>query len=110
MMGPSPAVILDPRAPAWGAARTDLSPGGAPGPPVAPHEGAHTPFTADLTHVPAGGGLEVAVRAEDDPHDLAKPRGKQDWQLQPHSIWYPRTTGVWQSVWLEVVPATSVGR
>ena len=47
----------------------------------------------------------VVVRAEDDPHDLAKPRGKQDWQLEPHSIWYPRTSGIWQTVWLELVPA-----
>ena len=39
----------------------------------------------------------VVVRADDDPHDLAKPRGKQDWQLEPHSIWYPRTTGIWQT-------------
>ena len=46
------------------------------------------------------------MRADDDPHDLAKPRGKQDWQLEPHSIWYPRTTGIWQTVWLERVPAT----
>ena len=41
------------------------------------------------------------MRAEDDPLDLAKPRGKQDWKLEPHSIWYPRTTGIWQTVWLE---------
>ena len=50
------------------------------------------------------------MRADDDPHDLAKPRGKQDWQLEPHSIWYPRTTGIWQTVWLETVPATRIGR
>ena len=49
------------------------------------------------------------MRAEDDPHDLSKPRGKQDWQLHPHSIWYPRTTGIWQTVWLERVPATCIG-
>ena len=49
---------------------------------------------------------ELVVRADDDPADLAKPRGKQDWQLEPHSIWYPRTTGIWQTVWLERVPAT----
>jgi hypothetical protein len=47
---------------------------------------------------------------DDDPHDLAKPRGKQDWQLEPHSIWYPRTTGIWQTVWLEVVPETALQR
>jgi len=41
--------------------------------------------------------------AVDDPHDLTKPRGKQDWQKEPHAIWYPRTTGIWQTVWLERV-------
>ena len=50
------------------------------------------------------GRQTVTVHVEDDPHDLAKPRGKQDWQLEPHSIWYPRTTGIWQTVWLERVP------
>ena len=47
--------------------------------------------------------------AEDDPQDLEKPRGKQDWRLHPHSIWYPRTTGIWQSVWMESVPRTWIG-
>ena len=49
-----------------------------------------------------------AVYVEDDPHDLSKPRGKQDWQLEPHSIWYPRTTGIWQTVWLERLARTYV--
>src|SRR5262249_43296081 len=47
--------------------------------------------------------------AEDDPHDLAKPRGKQDWMLDTHSIWYPRTSGIWRTVWLERVPLTRIG-
>ena len=55
------------------------------------------------------GPQTIVVRAEDDPADLAKPRGKQDWQLEPHSIWYPRTTGIWQTVWMERVPATCIG-
>jgi hypothetical protein len=71
---------------------------------VAHHEGGYTPFEIDLTRVLAGGTRhEIVVRAEDDPSDLAKPRGKQDWQLEPHSIWYPRTTGIWQTVWCERV-------
>jgi len=71
------------------------------------HEGGYTPFTVDITHVlRPGAEQEVVVRAEDDPSNLAKPRGKQDWKLEPHSIWYPRTTGIWQTVWLEVVPKT----
>ena len=78
---------------------------------VATHEGGHTPFHADITEVlNANGRQRVTVRAEDDPQDLAKPRGKQDWQLEPHSIWYPRTTGIWQTVWIERVPATHIGK
>ena len=75
------------------------------------HEGGYTPFQADITDLldPDDPEATVVVRAEDDPHDLAKPRGKQDWHLEPHSIWYPRTTGIWQTVWLEVVPATRIG-
>jgi beta-galactosidase/beta-glucuronidase len=69
------------------------------------HEGGYTPFTFDVTEVLGDREtIEIAVRAEDDPADLAKPRGKQDWQIHPHSIWYPRTTGIWQTVWLERVP------
>jgi len=41
---------------------------------------------------------------------LEKPRGKQDWQIEPHSIWYPRTTGIWQTVWVELVPHTYIDR
>ncbi len=77
---------------------------------VAEHEGGYTPFTTDITDFLAGDESQsLVVRADDDPADLSKPRGKQDWQLDPHSIWYPRTTGIWQSVWLEVVPATYIG-
>jgi beta-galactosidase/beta-glucuronidase len=74
------------------------------------HEGGYTPFSFDITNFIVDGTCEVVVRAEDDPHDLTKPRGKQDWQLEPHSIWYPRTTGIWQTVWLERVPSTRLGR
>ena len=73
------------------------------------HEGGYTPFTCDLTGL-ATDRCEIVVRIEDDPADLAKPRGKQDWQLEPHSIWYPRTSGIWQTVWLEKVPASRVAR
>ena len=74
---------------------------------VAEHEGGYTPFWADITgFLQPEGAQTVVVRAEDDAADLSKPRGKQDWQLEPHSIWYPRTTGIWQSVWMERVPAT----
>ena len=78
----------------------------ADGLPAVRHEGGYTPFSADITPPEGAAEVDIVVRALDDPHDLAKPRGKQDWQLHPHSIWYPRTTGIWQPVWLEVVPPT----
>jgi hypothetical protein len=54
------------------------------------HEGGYTPFYADITHLLDPSGRQtITVQVEDDPFDLAKPRGKQDWQLTPHSIWYP---------------------
>jgi beta-galactosidase/beta-glucuronidase len=74
---------------------------------VCRHEGGYTPFQVEITAELTGEGpQEIIVRAEDDPADLEKPRGKQDWKLEPHSIWYPRTTGIWQTVWLEVLPST----
>ncbi len=74
---------------------------------VCSHQGGFTPFCADITHALVDGKTqEIVVRAEDDSLDLEKPRGKQDWKLEPHSIWYPRTTGIWQEVWLETVNST----
>jgi beta-galactosidase/beta-glucuronidase len=75
------------------------------------HEGGHTPFKIDITSaLKLEGSQRITVWAQDDPYDLAKPRGKQDWQPQPHSIWYPRTSGIWQTVWLEQVPETYIDR
>ncbi|GIT79034.1 beta-galactosidase [Leifsonia sp. LS1] len=72
---------------------------------VGRHTGGHTPFTVDVTDALDGDSdtHALVVRAEDDPHDIAQPRGKQDWRESPHSIWYHRTTGIWQPVWLESV-------
>lgn len=76
---------------------------------VATHEGGHTPFTADITaSLRPGAEQVVVVRAEDQPHDVTQPRGKQDWQEKPHAIWYNRTSGIWQTVWLEPVPHTYI--
>jgi beta-galactosidase/beta-glucuronidase len=77
---------------------------------VASHVGGATPFTADLTDVldPAREEHVLVVRAEDDLDDPDQARGKQDWRRKPRDIWYDRTTGIWQPVWLESVPADHV--
>ncbi|MBW4517700.1 MAG: glycoside hydrolase family 2 [Timaviella obliquedivisa GSE-PSE-MK23-08B] len=78
---------------------------------MAEHQGGYTPFHVDITDVLRPESQQtVTVWAQDDPYDLTQPRGKQDWQLEPHSIWYPRTSGIWQTVWLECVPATYIDR
>lgn len=74
---------------------------------VGGHRGGHTPFTVDLTDAwedLVGRPVVLVVRAEDDPRDLSQPRGKQDWEREPHEIWYHRSTGIWQPVWIESVP------
>jgi Glycosyl hydrolases family 2, TIM barrel domain/Glycosyl hydrolases family 2, sugar binding domain/Glycosyl hydrolases family 2 len=80
---------------------------------VGTHEGGHTPFCCDITDAVTGasgdaGKHAVVVRAEDQPTDATQPRGKQDWLPEPHAIWYHRTSGIWQPVWLEQVPRTHV--
>ena len=72
---------------------------------VGTHEGGHTPFAFDITDaLTEAGEHTVVVRVEDDPHDIGQPRGKQDWLEHPHVIWYHRTSGIWQPVWLEAPP------
>lgn len=72
---------------------------------VGTHTGGHTPFVLDITrHCDPAGDNTLTVRVFDDSSDVTQPRGKQDWQENPHVIWYPRTTGIWQPVWLETVP------
>ena len=75
---------------------------------VAFHEGGYTPFTVDITDHVRDEAIELVVGAEDDHTDLAAPRGKQEWLAEPHGIWYPRTTGIWRSVYLEETGSTRI--
>jgi beta-galactosidase/beta-glucuronidase len=70
---------------------------------VASHEGGHTPFSADVTHALTAGENVLVVRAEDPSRDVTIPRGKQYWKEKTEGIFYTRTTGIWQTVWLEPV-------
>ncbi len=75
---------------------------------VAYHEGGHVPFHADITPALTTGGNRVTVRVEDVSTDMEQPRGKQYWETESKSIFYTRTTGIWQTVWLEAVNDTHI--
>lgn len=75
---------------------------------VAQHEGGHSPFTADITGALRSHDNVVVVKAVDSLTDRTLPRGKQYWKEQPEGIFYTATTGIWQTVWLEPLPARDV--
>jgi beta-galactosidase/beta-glucuronidase len=65
------------------------------------HEGGNVPFSFDVTPFLKPGENVITVRAEDPPTDRTIPRGKQYWEVESRSIFYTRTSGIWQTVWLE---------
>src|SRR5262249_51750724 len=67
------------------------------------HRGGNTPFQLDVTQLLKAGENSLAVRAEDPPTDRYIPRGKQYWEPKSRGIFYTRTSGIWQTVWLEAV-------
>ncbi|SKC62901.1 glycoside hydrolase family 2 protein [Krasilnikoviella flava] len=77
---------------------------------VARHRGGFTPFTADLFGVAAPGDtVTVVVRARDH-RGIPQARGKQSGQYANKDCHYTRTTGIWQTVWMEPVPGASLRR
>ncbi len=77
---------------------------------VARHRGGFTPFTADLGGVvEPGADAVIVVRARDSRHGM-QARGKQaTWYNNTHCQ-YTRTTGIWQTVWMEAVPEVYIKR
>jgi len=74
---------------------------------VARHEGGYTEFSADITAaLRPSGPQEIVVRAEDRNEAGPFPVGKQ--RNQPEGLFYTGSSGIWQTVWLEQVPAAHV--
>ncbi len=68
------------------------------------HYGGSASFAVDLTHhVRAGGSHDLVVRVKDDTRNGAQPVGKQCRRYKSSGCSYTRTTGIWQTVWLEAV-------
>jgi beta-galactosidase/beta-glucuronidase len=74
------------------------------------HEGGHTPFSVDITDYIDNTTAVIVVKAQDFGKELTLPRGKQFWEEKSRAIWYTRTTGIWQTVWLEAVAETHLDR
>ncbi|MCX7002968.1 MAG: beta-galactosidase [bacterium] len=78
---------------------------------VGRHRGGFTPFTCPLDGVAApGDNITIVVRARDLQHEYARPVGKQSSPYANAGCHYTRTTGIWQTVWLEPVPRVHLGR
>ncbi len=75
---------------------------------VGEHEGGHVSFSFDITDYLVWGQEDVTLYVEDPSEDETIPRGKQYWIEKPGNIWYKRTTGIWQSVWLEPISPTNI--
>ena len=70
---------------------------------VAFHSGGYGNFSADITSALKNGDNEIVVKVYDPTDQGPNPHGKQ--VLNPRDIWYTPVTGIWQTVWLEKVPA-----
>ena len=78
---------------------------------VVRHRGGFTPFFAEIGDVAKPGETAtVVVRARDRNRTEAQPAGKQSRGYANAGCHYTRTTGIWQTVWLEPLPATAFER
>ena len=73
---------------------------------VMQHFGTGSSFEMDITKfVPAGKSANLVVRVNDDLRSGKQPGGKQCWNYYSGGCDYTRTTGIWQTVWMEPVSA-----
>lgn len=71
---------------------------------AAEHFGGYSSFTADITALCKAGENDITVNAQDALRSGDQPRGKQAGFYYSQGCEYTRTTGIWQTVWLEFVP------
>ena len=67
-----------------------------------PHEGGQNPFTLDITDYVKKGENDLTVCVWDPTENFINSRGKQS--FSPRGCFYTRVSGIWQTVWMEVVP------
>lgn len=72
------------------------------------HIGGYSSFEFDITELVVSGKNTIVVYARDDVRSGLQPRGKQAGSYYSQGCDYTRTTGIWQTVWLEFVPNSYV--
>lgn len=68
------------------------------------HKGGYTSFSFDITDLIVSGENEIFILCEDDVKNQLVCRGKQSERKKSHGCDYTRTTGIWQTVYLEYTP------
>jgi len=70
---------------------------------VGTHKGGYTSFSFDITDALREGENVITVCAQDDTRSGHQPSGKQSHTYESYGCFYTRTTGIWQTVWMEWV-------
>ncbi|WP_285056669.1 glycoside hydrolase family 2 protein [Pedobacter ginsengisoli] len=73
---------------------------------VGSHAGGYSAFNIDITETLTSGTNELMVKVYDSTDKGNGPHGKQ--VLSPANIYYTPTSGIWQTVWMEIVPAAHI--
>jgi len=74
---------------------------------IGEHTGGYDPFYFDVTSaLNKKGKQDITLRVWDPTNEGLQSRGKQ--LLDPRGIWYTPVSGIWQTVWLEQVPASHI--
>ncbi|MBQ4602630.1 MAG: beta-galactosidase, partial [Clostridia bacterium] len=72
------------------------------------HRGGMVSFSLDITDFLKEGKNRITIAAFDDERSDDTPSGKQSMDFYPSGTMYTRTTGIWQSVWLENTPSAYI--
>ncbi|CAL1519758.1 sugar-binding domain-containing protein [Chitinophaga sp. MM2321] len=74
---------------------------------IGEHQGGYQNFSFDITNALKKGDNQLTVAVYDPSDQGPNPHGKQ--VLHPQNILYTASSGIWQTVWLETVPAVHIG-
>lgn len=72
------------------------------------HQGGYVSFTFNITKLVKEGENDITLFAADDVRGGKQPKGKQSHFFNSRGCDYTRTTGIWQTVWLEWVPESYI--